>query len=51
MSKKLLITSLIFLFILVVFSFGNYITGNYDKQNKIIVLLKKIIPSDCKKNT
>ncbi len=50
MSKKLLIYfTLIFLFILVIFSFGNYITGNYDKQNKIIVLLKKIIPSDYAK--
>lgn len=48
MKKIFYICITIFLLIFI-YSFGNYITGNYDKQNKIVVFLKSIIPSSYAK--
>ena len=50
MSKKKIFYISITIFLLIfIYSFGNYITGNYDKQNKIVVFLKSIIPSSYAK--
>ena len=47
MSKKFLTYSIaVLVFLILLFSFGSYITGDYDKQNKIIVFLKDIIPNE-----
>ena len=45
MSKKIAIYSTaVIIFLILLFSFGSHLTGDYDKQNKIIVFLKEIIP-------
>ena len=42
MSKKFLTYSIaVLVFLILLFSFGSYITGDYDKQNKIMAPCKK----------
>ena len=43
--KKILILSILGIIVVVVVSFWSIVSGGYDKQNKTILYLKKIIPS------
>ena len=45
MKKKFFYTVLIFFFVLFFLILGIITSGNYDKQNSLILLLKKMIPS------
>ena len=43
--KKILILSILGILVVVVVSFWTIVSGGYDKQNKTIVFLKKVIPT------
>ena len=44
-SKKIIFAILILLSILIFYAFWNVVSGGYDRQNKAILFLKKIIPN------
>ena len=44
-SKKIIFAILILLSILIFYALWNVVSGGYDRQNKAILFLKKIIPN------